>query len=407
MIAILEVLLTLAIVVSLLHKKVNLGNAILAGTVFLLITCSPHWSTVASAGRSLLLSSSTWEIVLALYLVMCLEYQLRTSGTIDGFMAVARELLKSDKVLLALMPAFLGFLPSLGGAIFSAPLVEAAGKPFGLSPERKTAINYWFRHIWECTNPIIPALLLAGEIAHVPINQLIANMLWVSVLCLVVGWFYYIAPLKSHAPGLTISGEMSKQKNKYRYLLLSIGPILANLIMVVGFNLGPALSMFLVVAAMTVVLRLNLPNIVAMLKHALDYKLFWGITNILFFQYILTQTGIVGEVAVVLQNSGTPMVLVIGVLGFLAGILTGTSQGAVAITFPFVAAIASEDVAIAVVAYVAGFAGQILSPAHLCFLVTLEYFKADFIKSLRSIAVMAFFLLLALSIEIKLHFFAL
>jgi uncharacterized protein len=58
------------------------------------------------------------------------------------------------------MPAFLGFLPSLGGAIFSAPLVEAAGKPYDLSPERKTAINYWFRHVWEYTKSPPPGSLV-------------------------------------------------------------------------------------------------------------------------------------------------------------------------------------------------------------------------------------------------------
>ncbi|NLI91931.1 MAG: DUF401 family protein [Peptococcaceae bacterium] len=64
------------------------------------------------------------------------------------------------------MPAFLGFLPSLGGAIFSAPLVRESGQRYGLSAEKLTVINYWFRHIWEFSNPIVPAVLLAQ-----PANQ--------------------------------------------------------------------------------------------------------------------------------------------------------------------------------------------------------------------------------------------
>jgi hypothetical protein len=37
------------------------------------------------------------------------------------------------------------------------------------------------------------------------------------------------------------------------------------------------------------------------------------------------------------------------------------------------------------VCFLMGMAGQMLSPAHLCLLVTLEYFQADFIRSLRPI----------------------
>lgn len=399
MIPIVKVLLTLLIIVVLLQRKVSLGNAMFAGAILLLLICSPQLATLASASKELVFTASTWEILLALYLVMCLEYQLRTSGIIDGLMTASRSLLKSDKVLLALMPAFLGFLPSLGGAIFSAPLVEEAGKPYTLSPERKAAINYWFRHLWECTNPIIPALLLASEIAQVPISALVGSMLWVSVLCLVIGWLFYIWPLKRQTAFSASTTSNTIQGNHSRNLLLSIGPIAANFLLVVGFNLGPALSMLLVVITMTLVLRMPLTNISTMLQHAFDRKLLWGIIGILFFQYMLKQTGIIADVALVLKSSGIPMMVVIGAIGLIAGILTGTSQGFVAITFPLIAAISTGNLTMAVVAYVTGFVGQMLSPAHLCLLVTVDYFKADFLKSLQTITLLSAVILLVLSLK--------
>lgn len=398
MIPVFKVFVTLVLVVVLLQRKISIGNCMLAGASLLFIMCAPQLITLALVGKSLLFSSSTWEIMLALYLVMCLEYQLRTNGIIDGLMESARTLLKSDKVLLALMPAFLGFLPSLGGAIFSAPLVESAGKQYDLSPERKTAINYWFRHVWECTNPIMPALLLSSQIAQVPIGALIGHMLWVSALCLLLGWFFYISPLKTQGKIKTSIVDAEAQTNHYRYLLMSVGPIIANFTLVVGFDLGPAMSMLLVVAAMILLLQQSPKDILAMLKHAFDRKLLWGIVGIMFFQHMLKHTGIMSEVALVLQNSGIPIMLVIGAVGFLAGLLTGTGQGAVAISFPLVAAVSTGNVTIAVVAYVSGVAGQLLSPAHLCLLVTIDYFKADFVKSMKSITAMAVVLLVALSI---------
>lgn len=404
MVAIVEVLLTLALVVILLQKKVKMGTALLCGTGLLFVMCSREWATFLAAGKGLLFTPSTWEILLALYFVMCLEYQLRTSGIIDGLMTASRAIFRSDKALLAIMPAFLGFLPSLGGAIFSAPLVEAAGKPYQLSPERKTEINYWFRHVWECTNPILPALLLGSQIAQVPIGQLVFHMMWVSVICWLLGWFAYITPLKNRVNVQSEEHLSDRQPIGYRYVLLAAGPIIANFILVVGFDLGAALSMFLVVAFMTVILTFSVKQITAMLHEAFDKKMFWGIVNVLFFQYMLTKTGVMNEVAAVLQGSDIPLMVVVGLVGFISGLLTGTSQGSVAISFPLVAAVSLGDADMASIAYVASFSGQMLSPAHLCFLVTLDYFKADFIKSLRSIMLVAFGVLLVLSIKTTMHF---
>ena len=399
MVAVLKIVVTLALVVILLQRRVNLGNAMLAGAGLLFLLSSPQLVTLEITLQQLFLTPSTWGILLALYLVMCLEFQLRTSGIIDGLMTASRALFKSDKFLLALMPAFLGFLPSLGGAIFSAPLVEAAAKPYQISPERKTAINYWFRHLWECTNPIIPALLVGSEIMRVPLGTLISHMLWVSVISLAVGWVYYIIPLRRKPSTQEASSVVPDQLAQHKYFLLALGPILGNLLLVVGFDLNPALSMLVVVAIMALVLRQKPDSLAAMFKHAFDKKLLWGITAILFFQYMLRQTGVMVDVASVLQNSGIPVLAVIGTIGFIAGLLTGASQGYVAIAFPFAAAVSLGDVNAAVTAYVAGFAGQMISPAHLCLLVTVDYFKADFLKSLRAVVAVSASVLLALSLQ--------
>ncbi|EGO65267.1 DUF401 family protein [Acetonema longum] len=394
MISVIKVFVTLVLVVVLLHRKFGIGNSMLAGAGLLFIMCSPQITTLQLAVKGLLLSGSTWEILFALYLVMCVEYQLRTHGIIDGLMEAARVLLKSDKVLLALMPAFLGFLPSLGGAVFSAPLVEAAARQYAVSPEQKAGINYWFRHLFECVNPIMPALLLAAQIVQIPVGVLIVHMLWVPVFCLIVGWLYYIAPLKRQEEARVSHIAAQSKRSGIGAIAMATGPILVNFILVVAFGFGPALSMLVAVAGMILLLRQTPDGIFSMLKHALDKKLLWGIICILFFQQILTHSGIIAEVAHVLQNSGIPLMIVIGLIAFLVGILVGTGQGFVAITFPLVAAISKGNVNIAAAAFVAGFAGQMLSPAHLCLLVSLDYYKGDFLSAMKPITLLTGTLLL-------------
>jgi len=386
MFAIAHVLLTLAVIVFLLNRRVKLGPAMLAGAAIIFFGSGPTLAKLTAAAAATVTNPGTWEIIFALYFVMCLEYQLRTSGTIDGFMAAARGIFKSERLLLALMPAFLGFLPSLGGAIFSAPLVENASKPFVLAPERKAAINYWFRHVWEFSNPILTSILLASRLSGIPLGDLVCHMSWLTALAFGLGWLILIVPLKpgrEAAPPPAIPGSDGR-----RFIALAIGPIAANFILVVFSKLTAALSMATVVALMIPVFRQKTADIRAMLRHALDGKLLWGIAGILFFQDILRQSGIIGDITVLLNSTAVPAAVIVGATAFTAALLTGTPQAFVAITLPFIALLSPGDLTLVTICFLAGNAGHMLSPAHLCLLVTLEYFRADFFKSLRPVALL-------------------
>lgn len=380
------VFVTLAVIVFLLNRKVKMGFAMLAGAAIIFFATGPTTAKLWAAVAATVTGRATWEIILALYFVMCLEYQLRTSGIIDGMMAAARRLFRSDRFLLVLMPAFLGFLPSLGGAIFSAPLVENAARPYGLNGEQKTAINYWFRHVWEFTNPIFTGMLLASQLSGIPLGELVSSMLWVTAFALVIGWLALISPLKAAAG--TAPPPAADDGTGRRYLLLAAGPIIANFTLVVFFRLSAAVSMALVVAAMVLILRQRATDIRAMLAHALDGKMLWGVAGILFFQYILSSAGVIGDITALMDQMAVPGSVVVGLVAFLGGLLTGTSQGFVAITFPFIALLSPGDLSLVMICFVMGEAGHMFSPAHMCLLVTLDYFKADFLRSLRPVFVL-------------------
>lgn len=386
MIAVIKILITLVVIVGLMNRKVKLGDAMLAGSLLLFFATGPTLSKLLHAVTTTLTSHSTWEITIALYFVMCLEYQLRTSGIINEFMSSARSIFKSERLLLVLMPSFLGFLPSLGGAIFSAPLVQNASRAYDLTAEKKTVINYWFRHIWEFTNPLFTGMLLASQLSGIPLGTLVTNMSWLTLLALLTGWVYLISPLKpNNAQATTGNDNLGGGSHSWRYIVLAIAPVLSNLALVVLFKVSASISMAVVVVSMALVLRQGVSDIHAMLVHAFDRKLLWGVLGILFFQNILRISGVVGDVTQLLNSQEIPAVVVIGVIAFMGGILTGTSQGFVAITFPFIALLSPGDISMVTVCFLMGTAGHMLSPAHLCLIVTLDYFKASFFRSIRPV----------------------
>jgi hypothetical protein len=75
------------------------------------------------------------------------------------------------------------------------------------------------------------------------------------------------------------------------------------------------------------------------------------------------------------------------VLPFIAGIVTGIAVGFVGTSFPVVITlIATMNIApentgsLIFIAYVFGYTGMMLSPVHLCLLLTKDYFKANLLK---------------------------
>jgi hypothetical protein len=80
--------------------------------------------------------------------------------------------------------------------------------------------------------------------------------------------------------------------------------------------------------------------------------------------------------------------LIIAFLPFLAGLVTGIAIGFAGAAFPIVVGFVSADatlhpIAALVLAFSMGYAGMMLSPVHLCFLLTVDYFSASFIKVYR------------------------
>jgi integral membrane protein (TIGR00529 family) len=399
------ILLTLSTVVILLHRRVEIGHSMLVGALLLQLLTLSAPEIFFGATLSTLQNFNTWEILGALYFVMCLEFQLRTSGLLDEVMAAARAHLLSDKFLLAGMPAFLGFLPSLGGALFSAPLVENASRGYEMTAEDKTTVNFWFRHVWEFVNPIMPGLLLFSQVTQFPLSTLMLEMAPFTLAAIIIGWIFCLMRLRKKADGAVCyvengSEEAVEVKRKGLHaVVLTAGPILLNILLVLAFKLPASVSMAMVVGLMTLVLRQNAANIKKMLIHGLDRKLLWGIGSVLLFQQVLMDTGALTGVVAMLRSSRISPLIITGVLTFVTGMLTGTSGGFVAVSMPVVVALAPGEIAAAVVGFVVGTAGQMLSPMHLCILVTVEYFKSNFIRSLMPVALMEVLMIAFLAIR--------
>lgn len=381
-------IITLAMIITLflLRRRQPIGIAILVGGIFIWLCTDPTFKELKDAVIQMATTPRSYDLVGALYLVICLEIELRKSGCLAGMVEALSRMFSSRRFTLAVMPAFLGLLPSIGGARFSAPIVEEASKGFEAKPEDKAAINFWFRHIFEFSSPLVPGMILACGIAGVKIGDLIVHLGWLTIVAFILGWIVMVRGLKQTVATRTeVSSEEAKRHNMD--FVLSLTPVIANVVLMVAFGLQASVSMIIVVVAMIPLLMFFNRHISVkeVFIGALDYKMFANVICILLFIALLESTGVLALLVAAFESSPLPIPVIIGFLSFIIGLLTGISQGHVAIMMPIVAGISMGDLDLVGVAMVFGVAGQMVTPTHLCLTITVDYFKSDFFKTLKPV----------------------
>ena len=394
----LVVIAAMILIVVLLRFKVLIGPAILSGGLLIWLFESRSFEKLWIAFTETLTMQRTWDLLLCLYFVMCLEVELRKSGSLHGMVVTLRNIFSSNKVTLAFMPAFLGLLPSLGGARFSAPIVQEASDGIAVDDEQKSAINLWFRHIFEFSNPLMPGVILACGIANVSIGDLIDQVGWVTILCFVLGWIFLIIPLKITDPEKATNTQHDRTID-WKSLVLAFGPIVTSFLLIVAFNVQAALAMGLVVVAfIPLYFWFKRPiSVKSVFTESLDKKLFFNVICILYFIQLLTVIGTLDEIVSVFNNSSLPQAVIIACLSFIFGVMTGMGQGYIAIVVPIVALMAPGNIVLVGIAMVYGMAGQMVTPTHLCILVTVEYFKCRLWKTIGKCGVLSLLMVLIFS----------
>ena len=394
----LVVIAAMILIVVLLRFKVLIGPAILSGGLLIWLFESRSFEKLWIAFTETLTMQRTWDLLLCLYFVMCLEVELRKSGSLHGMVVTLRNIFSSNKVTLAFMPAFLGLLPSLGGARFSAPIVQEASEGIAVDDEQKSAINLWFRHIFEFSNPLMPGVILACGIANVSIGDLIDQVGWVTILCFVLGWIFLIIPLKITDPEKATNTQHDRTID-WKSLILAFGPIVTSFLLIVAFDVQAALAMGLVVVAfIPLYFWFKRPiSVKSVFTESLDKKLFFNVVCILYFIQLLTVIGTLNEIVNVFNNSALPQAVIIACLSFIFGVMTGMGQGYIAIVMPIVALMAPGNIVLVGIAMVYGMAGQMVTPTHLCILVTVEYFKCRLWKTIGKCGVLSLLMVLIFS----------
>ncbi len=113
-----------------------------------------------------------------------------------------------------------------------------------------------------------------------------------------------------------------------------------------------------------------------------NFLMMFLVISIMVFKGMMTETGAVADIRNELLEFGIPVILMTVAMPFISGFILGIAVGFVGASFPLIIPLFPSSgmfdyLAYAAFAYTFGYMGMMLSPVHLCFLVTKDYFRAS------------------------------
>ena len=375
MVELLKIGIVFFIILILTFKRVNLWIALLAGSFLLgLLFRLPFQSIVKDLFASIL-DIRTLLLLGAFVAILFFSSLLKETGRMEEILEGFRGIFKDIRVVIALLPAMIGLMPMMGGALISAPMVVEGSDELKLSPERRTFINYWFRHVWQYTLPTYPSLILAATLIKIPVRNLGWINLPLTLTAIVSGIFFGFWGVSKSTGIKSLSNTTSALR-----LFYNLCPLLFGLILVVGFQVELAFAFGLVVLGMIIFYRMSWSVVLKGLKESLNVELLLTVAIVMGFKKVLESSGAVHSVSTVLLSSEFPLWLIAIWVPFLVGLITGVTIAPIAISFPVLIPLFQNDphfLNYMVLAFASGISGDLLSPFHLCLILTKDYFRAD------------------------------
>lgn len=351
-------------------RRVNLGLALLIGSLVIGVAFGFSAQDFADLFVSTLHDPLTLKLSLIVALVGILAFCMSEIGLTAELIENLKGTL-SSRDSLALVPAMFGLMPIMGGALISAPYIEEGSSALQVKPEVKSSINIWFRHIWLIILPIAPPLILAAMFTSVGLYDLILIQIPVFIVYTFIGYLAFIRPLPSIA-------HFGKRKGNLRKIFLTLSPILVVIFLsVLGVSLPVALATGIGAAFM--LKKTGPKKSFSLLWRGVPWGLISAVIGIMIFHHAILNSNAFNLVFSFLVDAGIPLLLFLTVLPFLFGFILGSPSAAIGVYFPLIFSVVDgADIALVSVLYLSIISGYLISPIHLCLILTIDYFKSRF-----------------------------
>lgn len=381
----LKIILILIGILVLIRFKVALSVTLLSSAAVMGFFFNLSPSKIAIAFFNGARDPETLLLTASLLLILFFSAIMKETGNMTRSISALQEIFRDARATVAIIPAIIGILPIMGGAMLSAPLVLEASDELKLSPEKRTFNNFWFRHVWEYTLPTYPGIILIATIVGIPVSQVSLINLPLTIAAIVVGILFGFKGVKTNFSSSTPLTARHVGRNLGRFVM-NLFPFFAVLLLTLFFKVHLAYSLAIAVGGTILYHRLSYPLIWRLAKISFSWEIVFLIWGIMIFKEILMVSGAMNSVAKEFIQLGLPPLFLILTLPAILGLITGYSNAYVGLSFPILLPLfqaSAPNYSYVMMAYCSGFCAVLLSPMHACLVMTREYFKADMGKVYR------------------------
>lgn len=378
---------SMAIVLFMVSKKINIGLSLFTGGTLLMIVNQVKLSEIWETYLLTFTSEQTLSLGLTIAFISILGHLMDVYGIMGKMIDALEGMLRSAKATILIAPAVIGTLLVTGGALMSCPVVGSLGDRLDLSNEKRASANLIFRHALYFIFPFSPTLILAAELGEFNIWDFIRIQLPIALAMYILGYFFYIKDSKAHRPPKTDTAAFIG--NIKLFLVYSM-PIWISFAGALVLKMPFYISLMVgIVITRLLAIRCAHPkaldkSFLTHCKEGFKSKMVLAIIGIMFFKNVVNGFDDLYIFIKSLIDLGIPLELLITVSAAIICFPLASTQPGIAILFPIILPMAPDyhtKLLYAMFIYTSSFLFYYISPLHMCQVLTLEYFEVD-LKSL-------------------------
>ncbi|NPV71390.1 MAG: DUF401 family protein [Firmicutes bacterium] len=320
-------------------------------------------------------SLDTLELAASVGLIKVLGETMQKYGLLDSMATSLRRILRSASLAIMAVPALLGSLAVFGGAFLSAPLVDRVGDSLRFSPVRKAAVNVIFRHAVFFVFPFSTTLLLTAKLAGVSAFDIVKIVWPLTVIMAFTGYLRLIRNSKSSS-----EPPAAPLKDSLVEFLRSASPIILALLLATVFSVRLAIALVAGILLGLLLARGREGFDVRAMGAFVDWNLMGMVVAVMVLKAFISEMSLVRSGTAALTAAGVPLEVVASLAMLLFGFASGTIQAAVAIGLSILTSLSepyAQRVLAASFAYVISFVAYLVSPLHLCLVLTDRHFDVE------------------------------
>jgi len=390
------VIIAFVVIIFLIRKKFNFGLSLIIGSLIVGVFSLQEINLIDIPKAMIEASfysfetnqiyTDTLELAILMTLIYILAKLMQETGAIKKIIESLKPIFSKGGIL-GVIPALYGLMPVPGGALFSAPMIDEEGEKYKLNKNQKNYLNVWFRHIWFPIYPISSAMILicSIEFSDIEISTLILINIPAFLTSIIIGLLFLKRFLKNNHFE-TEKKHINKDLSGLKFLLPPIIPLLTYTVLWIfgvpqirAFLIGIILSLF----SLYFLLKISSNEFTSLLKKSLTFRLALAIFSIMIFRQMITVSQADILIANLIESSNIPVISMVVLIPLILGILTGYNLGATALSYPIVQPFFPQPIdsitliGMTSLIFISSLIGYLISPIHLCNVLSSEYLKTD------------------------------